>query len=52
MPQSIAFVDAGYLKAEGARTLGVKTRNITLEAQGCVTLLRNLAAAEPPVLLI
>jgi len=51
MPQSIALVDAGFLKAEGARTLHVKTHQIAPDAQGCVTHLKSLAAVEGATLL-
>lgn len=51
MPQSIALIDAGYLKAEGARTLSVKTHNVAPDAQGCVQLLRSWAMSEQSPLL-
>lgn len=51
MAQSIALVDAGFLKAEGARTLHVKTAQVSPDAQGCVALLRALAQNEQSTLL-
>ncbi len=51
MPQAIALVDAGFLKAEGARTLHVKTQQVAPDAQGCVIYLKSLAAGEGSTLL-
>jgi len=51
MAQSVALIDAGFLKAEGARTLRVKTHQVSPDAQGCVTFLRTLAGNEQAPLL-
>jgi uncharacterized LabA/DUF88 family protein len=46
IPQYAAFIDAGYLRAEGARALGVSTGQIRPNAAGCVTWLEAQALRE------
>jgi uncharacterized LabA/DUF88 family protein len=38
----VAFIDVGFLTAEGARTLKVSRRAVQPDAQGCVDRMRNL----------
>jgi len=51
MSQAIAFIDVGFLRAQGADSLGVSQRNVAPDAEGCVTRLRELAAEEGSSLL-
>jgi hypothetical protein len=51
MPNLIAFVDAGFLKAEGARTLGTRPTRASSNAQGAVSVLKSLAASQGCALL-
>jgi uncharacterized LabA/DUF88 family protein len=46
VPQYIAFVDAGYLIAEGARALGLPRQDTQPNAQGCVEWLTDLAGRD------
>ena len=41
------FIDAGFLRAEGARALGESPRNVRLDAEAIVTWFRGLAFDRP-----
>ena len=44
-PPLVGFVDAGYLKAGGARTLGVGSTDVTVDAAGVVAWLRSVTGS-------
>lgn len=43
MPECVAFVDAGFLRAEGARALKTKTGKVRPDALGCVQQFKQMA---------
>ncbi len=45
MDRLVGFIDFGFLKAEGAKTLGVKPHDLTPHAAGVVTWLQSLDAS-------